>query len=186
MIVSRPNLNSHEWGKDHSPRIALENKGPVSPAAQIELRPFRASDRARIFKLLSVLPSLYPDGAAWLDRRLNDVLARKARCTVAVAGPHIVGTTIESPKGHLRTKLSTIYVHPNYRRRNIGTRLLTQCRSDWFRESLDTVYVTLDLQCARELLPLFTLFGFKFEALELERYGAERHEMVLRWKANVL
>ncbi len=154
--------------------------------ASIVFRPFQPGDRRTVFQLLSILPSLYPNGSSWLKRRLDDVLAGKARCTVAVSQWGIVGTTIETPKGLHRIKLSTIFVHPYFRGLNIGTRLLDRCRADWLRGDIDRVYVTSDLRRVGVLLPVLTRFGFRTEAIELGRYGSERDEIILSWNGNKL
>ncbi len=153
-------------------------------ATPVVFRPFRASDRGPLFRLLSVLPQLYPNGYAWLDRRLDDVLARRARCTIAAGPWGVMGATIESPKGARRLKLSTIYVHPRFRGLNVGTELLKRCRADWLREGVDSVHVTADARRAGLLLPLFTRFGFEAETLEPGRYGDERDELIFSWRPN--
>src|SRR5258708_7659381 len=49
---------------------------------QFSLRPYDREDRMKVFGLLSELPRIYPGGYCWLDQRLQEVLAGKARCTV--------------------------------------------------------------------------------------------------------
>jgi len=160
------------------PKITTHN---CLPALSTHLRPFQAADRKAIFRLLSILPSLYPKGESWLNRRLDDVLKRKARCTVAVNGSHIVGTTIETPKGPHRCKLSTIFVDPNFRNQSIGTLLLDRCQNDWLRHDISGVYVTTDSRRADFLVPLLTRFNFKVTAVEINRYGLERDETIFSW-----
>src|SRR5689334_9991453 len=81
---------------------------------QCIVEPYQPCHRNSVFDLLRDLPRLYPHGYKWLDRRLSDVLAKKARCTLALLGNLPVGLTIETPKGAHATKLSTIVVDPRY------------------------------------------------------------------------
>lgn len=174
--VSPPEVESSRPDAGLSPRATL------AAGAQVSFRPFRPSDRAPVIRLLSILPRLYPGGRAWLERRLDDVLAGRARCTVALGPWGVVGTTIETPKGARRLKLSTIYVHPRFRGLSVGTGLLERCRADWLREGRSVVHVTADARRAPLLLPLFTQFDFKAEALEAARYGPGRDETVFSWE----
>lgn len=150
--------------------------------ATVAIRPYRLSDRPIVFRLLSVLPSLYPGGASWLDHRLDDVLGGKARCTIAVTNGAPVGITIETPKEPHKFKLSTIYVCPSFRGLGIGTRLLRQCRENWLRGDIDQVSVTADVRRTDTLLRLFTTFGFRAISVDRGRYGPDRDEMVFIWR----
>ncbi|MBI2987639.1 MAG: GNAT family N-acetyltransferase [Deltaproteobacteria bacterium] len=149
--------------------------------ATVAIRPYRPSDRPTVFRLLSVLPSLYPGGTSWLDHRLDDVLGGKARCTVAVTDGAPVGITIETPKEPHKLKLSTIYVCPSFRGLGIGTRLLRQCGENWLKGDIEQVSVTADVRRTGTVLPLFMSFGFRPIAIERGRYGPDRDEMVFTW-----
>jgi len=145
-------------------------------------RPYSPSDRSAVFRLLSILPSLYPEGDLWLERRLQDVSRGKARCMIADTRRWgAVGLTIETPKGPHKVKLSTIFVDPCFRGYGIGSALLRYCRENWTREKLRNVYMTADLRSAGVMLPLVTRFGFELVTTEFNRYGRDRHEMVLSW-----
>ena len=153
----------------------------VSTLPTIALRPFRPSDRADVTSLLTDLPALYPKGAKWLQRRLDDVVENRARCTLAVCGSAILGATIETPKGTKQTKLSTIFVRPALRRRGVGSLLMEDCRRRWDLSDLDDVIVTVACTRLPEVTPLFVRTGFEMVAIEQARYGDERDEAVLRW-----
>jgi GNAT superfamily N-acetyltransferase len=148
----------------------------------ITFRPYSSADRNLTFRLLSFLPSLYPRGNEWLDHRLYQVLEGKARCTLALFDSRLIGVTIETPKTPSRLKLSTIYVAPRFRKLGVGATLLERCKENWLRKDLGHVHVTADLGRTGMLFPLLTRVGFNFTALEVDRYGAGRHEVVFSWK----
>src|ERR1035438_4020745 len=148
-----------------------------------DLKQLRKFDRTHMFELLSDLPSLYPGGGTWLERRLDDIEAGRARCTVAVSwNGSIVGATIETPKGRRTTKLSTIFVDRRFRRIGIGTSLLRCCRQRWIQTELDEVVVTVNSARLSELLPSAKAIGFHLAATERSRYGVDRHEAILKWQ----
>lgn len=146
------------------------------------IRSFSYRDRASVFELLSILPTLYPRGAYWLDRRLDDALCGRARCTLAVNNRgQSIGVTIETPKEPYRLKLSTIYVHPTFRGLGIGRALLDNCYSAWLREELKQVYVTAALHVSETLFPTISQFGFSLKTVVPGRYGIDRDEVVFDW-----
>jgi len=157
------------------------NGAGVSTLPTITFRPFSPSDRADVISLLTDLPALYPKGARWLQRRLDDVVEGRARCTLAVCHTAILGATIETPKGRKHMKLSTIFVRPTLRRCGVGSLLMDDCRRRWELSDLDEVIVTVALTRLREVAPLFRRTGFEMLAVEQARYGDERDEAVLRW-----
>jgi ribosomal protein S18 acetylase RimI-like enzyme len=135
-----------------------------------------------VFETLSFLPELYPRGHAWLDRRLHEVLEKKARCTIALFSQVRAGLLIETPKGAGTLKISTIWVEPRFRSYGAGHYLLEQARWRWIREGLSYVYVTADLTTAPLIQPLFQKTGFTPEAISYGRYGEQRDELVLSWR----
>lgn len=145
------------------------------------LRPYGRNDRTSVFRLLSILPSLYPKGETWLDHRLDAVIQGKARCNLVTMGNVLVGVTVETPKGKRRLKLSTILVHPFFRGKGIGNLLLDNCRNYWMHSKVDQVYVTVASHIAPNLSSLLHSFDFKANAVEKERYGEGRDEVVFLW-----
>ena len=145
------------------------------------LRPYERKDWTSVSNLLSVLPSLYPNGAAWLDHRLDDVLWGKARCTLAISKGMPIGATIETPKGRGRIKLSTIFVHPSLRKFGVGTSLMRNCYENWVKENVSQVHLTVDFTIAPTLTPLLMNFGFVADTVLYDRYGIDRHELILSW-----
>ncbi len=142
------------------------------------LRPYEAADRGNVFKLLSFLPTLYPGGFEWLDRRLEEVLKGKGRCTLIKVSGRIAGITIEAPKTARTVKLSTIFVDAHFRGQHIGNALLANCCNRWQQEHVKSCYVTADYRIARDLSPLLGQFSFKETTLIMNRYGQGRHEVV--------
>lgn len=149
------------------------------------LRRFEAADSQAVFSLLRELPTLYPGGGGWLRSRLADCASERAGCTVAEAAGHIVGVTLETPKGQTVRKLSTICVDPGARCQGIGTKLLRDRVENWIREGVDRAYVTVASSKAHALRPLLTSNGFAFTALEHDRYGEGRHEEIYEWSPEV-
>lgn len=145
------------------------------------LRPFLHNDFVQARVLLRELPAIYPGGDAWLNRRLSDAIAGTARCTVAASPYGLVGITIETPKGYDRLKLSTLYIHPDFRRSGLGKRMLNTCRLAWMLAGIQQVHVTVDARRTSALAPLLVNAGFKYTTTELHRYGAGRHETVFHW-----
>lgn len=147
------------------------------------LRPYLEKDRVSVFRLLSILPALYPGGSEWLERRLSDALSQRARCTLAMSNwGQPIGITIETPKERHRLKLSTIYVHPSFRGFGVGKTLLSNCHSRWRSGGLHEVYVTADLRISGDLLAIIGRFGFALKAVIPARYGADRDEAVFDWR----
>ena len=161
---------------DLAKSIARPEAPPGSPP--VWLKPFEAGDRSAVFALLSDIPLLYPQGGEWLHRRLLDVASGKARCTLAMSRWNPVGATIESPKDRRRLKLSTVYVHPSFRQRGVGSRLIAAACRQWQRDELDEVYLTADIRRAPEVDLLLWKFGFRLTAIEAQRYGWSRDEVV--------
>jgi len=147
----------------------------------IWLRPYTDQDRQRVFALLSELPSLYPGGGAWLEKRLGDVRSQKAFCTLAVSAFGPVGVTIETPKGANALKLSTIFVAGSSRRLGVGSLLLGRCVRRWLATKVKHVHVTVDQRRATSLMPLLESSGFECAGVEYDRYGPGRNEVIFRW-----
>ena len=149
-------------------RSATRKTGGVglSTLPTIALRPFRPSDRAGVTSLLTDLPALYPEGAKWLQRRLDDVVENRARCTLAVRHTAILGATIETPKGARHMKLSTIFVRPALRKRGVGSLLMEDCRRRWELSDLDDVIVTVAWARLPEVTPLFRRTGFEMVTID--------------------
>ena len=143
-------------------------------------RSYEAADRYQVKKLLSGLPALYPNGDTWLERRLGELQDPGPRCTVVQRGPEIVGVAIETPKPRNRLKLSTLFIATGARREGHGSHLLAFLCDRWDRESLDVVTVT----AAQELMPgvgaFFETADFEHFLTALDRYGLDRHEVVMR------
>lgn len=145
------------------------------------MRSMDALDVPAVRSLLTDLPRDYPNADAWLPRRLQDCLAGRARCTVAAIRDDVVGVTILTPKA-IATKLSTIYVRPDFRRSGIGSRLLDHVLRDYETwvpgRARGDLYVTVAEHTWSQLEGLLSSRGFTRTAFERDRYGRGRHEIV--------
>ncbi|MET0557602.1 MAG: GNAT family N-acetyltransferase [Solirubrobacterales bacterium] len=124
---------------------------------------------------------LYPQGASWLQRRLDEVETRRAQAIVAVCGNRLAGVAIETPKETGRLKLSTLWTHPAHRRQGVGRSLLVHGRRAWLERGVDRTDVTCAASAAASLAPLLHASGFSLQHLERDRYGEGRHELVFSW-----
>ena len=150
--------------------------------ACLRLLPYAEDDENAVFRLLSFLPSLYPNGHEWLRKRLGDVLNGTATCILAKYDSHLVGITIEKPKSQKRLKLCTIFVMPAFRQLGVGMVLLSERQLSWKLSGYDEVYVTGAMELKHTLSPFFGRFGFNLVAIEKNRYGKRRDEIVFSWR----
>ncbi|SKK41095.1 Predicted acetyltransferase [Mycobacteroides abscessus subsp. bolletii] len=144
-----------------------------------QVRDLHWGDVDQVESLLSVLPELYPDGDAWLRRRLDESLAGQARCTLVEVDKKIVGVSIETPKALDRLKLSTFLVADEYRNSGVGGWLIRFLCDRWVREQVSQVHVTVAEHHYDQLHRVFGPIGFLTMARELDRYGLGRHEYVM-------
>ena len=152
------------------------------PKVQVKYRPFAIRDRDAVLRLLADLTMSYPESTQWLDRRLSDVLERRARCTLAMRFDCPIGVSIETPKAENSIKLSTLYVAPEWRGLGIGSHLLALARSKWLREGVGRVYVTIDATRLTTVGRFFKAKGWVIEGEVSDRYGPGRAEIVMAWR----
>ena len=143
-------------------------------------------DRDPVTAALTFLPQLYPEGDKWLERRLIDVESRRAQCWIVRVDSRIAAVAIETPKQPWRTKLSTFWVAPSFRRMGIGRSLLCFQIARWLRHEQREVAVTVDTGRLPGFAPLFTTHGFDVKTTERCRYGDGRDEAVLVWTPDAL
>ncbi|MFF7645203.1 hypothetical protein [Streptomyces canus] len=142
------------------------------------IRAYSVADEPHVRELLEDLPDLYPHGDKWLDRTFGEVGREKARLTVVEIGADIVAVSIEKPKSHGRMKLSTLYIHPDFRNMRVGTSFFRYLDNRWRSEKWKEVYMTVASQGAYELERLVKVFGFGCVAVQEDRYGQGRDEVV--------
>lgn len=155
----------------------------MAPATKARFRPFIASDRRATFDALApVLSESYPGGDLWLSSRFDQILDGKVRATVLPMECGIGAISIETPKSRARMKLSTFWVHPALRGRRIGTQLLRMSVDRWAIDGVDDAYITCAVEAATSLAPLLHASDFRLAALDRDRYGQGRHEVVFAWQ----
>jgi hypothetical protein len=153
-------------------------------SSQIAIRRYRRADEGTAVRMLSFLPTLYPNGMLWLQKRLDDVVDGKAQCRLASFLSAPAGIAIKTPQSPGTIKLSTFWVSESFRRQGIARSLLTNSIMRWRSHDVRMVYMTAHLGAASLLSPLFKQFGFCTEPPELNRYGTGRDEVVFRWVPN--
>jgi N-acetylglutamate synthase-like GNAT family acetyltransferase len=144
-----------------------------------KVRPMDAADVGTVTSLLRILPWLYPSGDAWLSRRLDDVVQGRAHCSLREQDGRVIAAAITTPKGPQVVKLSTFFVAEDCRHRGVGAGLLDSVLGDVDRAGVREIYVTVAHHLAAPLAELFLPRGFIPCALEIDRYGQGRHELVL-------
>ncbi len=137
------------------------------------------SDLPRVQSLLAVLPELYPQGDTWLERRLDDVLAGRARCTLVEVDNVVAGVAIETPKAFDRLKLSTFLIADEYRNGGVGGSLIRFLYGRWVRDAVGQVHVTVAERHHDQVRRAFAPVGFLTVAYEADRYGPGRNEYVM-------
>ena len=151
----------------------------------IEVRPIAPPDLQPLMQSVGPLvDNLYPAGAAHLQDRLEDALAGDAYAHVVA--PKGAGSPIalaaEASKGYRARKLGTFWVSPLWRRRRIGSLLISHRAQSWLSENIDAVHVTVREERSCELLALLSPWGFRSALLVLDRYGEGKNELVLQWR----
>lgn len=148
----------------------------------LEIRQTARPDVRAVYMLLEGLDDLYPDGFAWLDRRLDDVLRGQATLWEARLAGSLVGLAIVAQKGPRSRKLCTFKIAAPFRRRKLGEQLLTAIKAQWMLEEVETAYVTVDhADPATQMF--FLAEGFVTRVERARRYAADRYDDVFLWQA---
>lgn len=134
-----------------------------------------------------MVDSLYPNGGAKLYERLTDALDGRAQVHVlsdmSSGSLHglPVGLAAETPKGDHQRKISTFWVHPDFRGAGLGRMLLDHRIGQWLRSDIESAVVTVRAERAPELMRLFQPRGFVQTCVVTNRYGIGRDEVILSW-----
>ena len=147
----------------------------------LSYRPYSRADRTLVFEMLPMIGQLYPGGVGWLNRKLNDVEDGRARCTLVQLGRWPAGLAIETPKGQRHVKLSTLVVPTAFRGKGVGTGLVSWLCAKWLSDDIETTHLTMPLAAANSVKPVFLACGFQDTAVCRDRYGNDRHELVMSW-----
>lgn len=147
----------------------------------IRARPYDNRDRGAVFTLLRFLPSLYPGGLIWLERRLDDAAAGRASCSVAMVGDLLGGVIIETPKGKRTRKISNLYVASHLEHVGMGSLLMSKHILSWQNSGIDCAYITIAGSRLNRLQNFLNRWGFAPEAIARDRYGIGRDEHIYRY-----
>lgn len=146
------------------------------------VRAVESPDEAQIFRTVGVVvDELYPLGREKLMAKLLANMALEDRSFVATVGTEVVAYAAETIKTRDRTKLSTFWVHENFRRQGIGRALIEFLVERWVQSGIESVHVTVRAGRDSELLALLSRYGFRRIAMISGRYGPGRDEVVLGW-----
>jgi N-acetylglutamate synthase-like GNAT family acetyltransferase len=167
--------SSRSLGADVDASVTDERR---SISDLLSIRAYSVTDEPQVRELLEDLPDLYPHGDKWLDRTFGEIGQGKARLTVVEIGTDMVAVSIEKPKDHGRMKLSTLYIHPDFRNMRVGTSFFSYLNARWQSENWKEVYMTVASQGAYELERLVKVFRFACVAVQEDRYGLGRDEVV--------
>ncbi|NWJ70759.1 hypothetical protein HX744_09535 [Pseudonocardia sp. ICBG1122] len=160
--------------------LVPESARPVP--ARATLRSFTEADRDRVLRLLTVLPLLYPGGADWLVRRLDEVRSGGPVCTLIELSGNLAGVSIETPKSLSSIKLSTFFIDDRFRRQGLGLFLARSLVNRWRAIGVNFSYVTVAHTRSEALLSCLGAVGFEYADTEPHRYGEGRHEVILQWR----
>jgi len=168
--------------KTAPPRADGEVAAALVPClGHVWIRPFQHHDRGAVLRLLRVVPRLYPDGARWLSRRLDDVENGDAWCTLGIDRARPIAAAIETPKPSGAIKLSTFYVDPTQQGRGVGSLLIADVMEGWVRNGIRQAYVTVASSREFAIRAFLEERGFQRAAQERNRYGRGRDEIIFTW-----
>lgn len=140
------------------------------------VRQAETSDRIGIYGLERVcFPDPYPTCL------LDDLLQKETkRFFVAVQEGKIIGYTVATAEGHI----VSVAVHPHYRRRGIGTALLSRVVQELVGESIDEIY--LEVRKGNMVaVSFYERLGFRRSSEIRHYYGDGEDALVLRRSAQM-
>jgi GNAT superfamily N-acetyltransferase len=168
-----------------SPRYE-NRRGPTRGAPLVRISPLRHLDRARVLESVGpTVDRLYPHGMARLSARLDEVADGHAGCAVAWSGDNLIGVAVDSPKGSLVAKLSTLWVDPDARRLGVGSALAATVTQRWLARGVERGHITARSSVAAPISALLSRHGFFDSGLVMHRYGSEHPEQVFLWRPDM-
>ena len=144
----------------------------------VSIRPYSRKDRPAVTNLLRIIPTLYPNGGAWLDSRLDDIESKKASCTLAFKNDFLGGVLIDVSKGLRRRKICTLYISPEFSKQGLGSKLFSSCASRWVQSAIDTLHITVARERLSQIEGFLFAKNFELIGVERQRYGNARDEFV--------
>ncbi|TFC54706.1 MULTISPECIES: GNAT family N-acetyltransferase [unclassified Cryobacterium] len=140
--------------------------------------------RRGVTALLDFLPALYPDGDAWLAKRLDAIERGDAWCALLEEHGEIAGVSIGVLKVGRRFKICTLYVRPESRGRGGGSALLDTMMQTAKECGAASSYITAAHTVGEEIRRTVEPKGFLPLVTQLNRYGLGRHETVFATNAD--
>jgi ribosomal protein S18 acetylase RimI-like enzyme len=134
--------------------------------------------------LLTSIAERYPNFPIWLERKTRDIQRHQATATAAFANHgEIIGVIIESYKNQERSKISTIYVRPDFRSLGIGSYLLASHLTRSIAEGRRLFYTTFDSSLDADMGGFMKYMGFIPSASHCDRYRTSAIERVYTYTA---
>lgn len=146
----------------------------------VKYRVFEQEDLQNVASLLSGLKNYYPGFEKWLVRKTSEP---KTFCYIAEVDRTIVGVVISAPENNKTYKISTLFVHPDFRNKKVGTTLVKLAHDNASSyPHMEQMFITSD----KSLLPtlgewLHKTYGFVPLYAEPNRY-IEGHAEVFYFK----
>jgi len=129
--------------------------------------------------LLTSIADRYPNFPIWLERKTREIQSHQATATAAFANHgEIIGVIIESYKDQEGSKISTIYVRPDFRSLGIGSYLLASHLARSITEGRRLFYTTFDSSLDADLGGFMKYMGFIPSASHRDRYRVGAIERV--------
>lgn len=161
-------------------------KAKTSPAtAAFTIGPWKPEDKEQIVHLLRGLHHSYPDIGSWIDKGgapagiWDRIAAGKYKLVVARVGSEVAGFSLTQRKDARNWKMSTFFVAPAYRARNIGPRLLKEEIQHLARDGVRRLMVTFGHEEFAQMQSFFTKYGFTCDGISPQRYRDNSYEVIM-------
>ncbi len=145
---------------------------PIDFNSLVRVEPIRKADKAHIHEILNFLPEFYPNGHLWLDEVLErigqDDLDLLKICDARLGT--IVGTLLAKRKFGRSKKICNFYIVPHFRRKKIGSKILSSYCKENFEQGIDKLYITYGASKVLGMGDFLSSLGFEKAASLKDRY----------------
>lgn len=139
-----------------------------------KIRSYRATDLDEVKTVLSPLQNYYPGFYSWLE---NKLVKPGVTAYIAEADDTIVGVVIGAPENRRTYKICTLFVHPDYRNRKIGSEFIHLMLQAATTMHAYEVFVTSDYSLLPTLGKFLGEHGFDPLSAENNKYYAGQTEV---------